>query len=367
MPTLLFCMTPGVSLRTWKSQGTDQRELHFLRSLAYDGWKVKILTFRPESTKPYRLPDEISLVCFPHHYLLWCLPFVYRGLGASIDLIMTNQSLNAWHFTNAARVWKKPILLRCGYVRGERLEIVSGPGEHSHRYQRKESQAFREATMVEVTSPHLADWLQTRYQVDKGKIHVIPNYVDTDLFAPQENILPVARSVVNVGRLQPIKRHDLLLKACAAAQVSQVTIIGDGPERERLRSLANDLRLNLKLPGLIEHEKLPRILCEHQAFVIASFWEGHPKALIEAMACGLPCVGVESVGIRECICSTNGGVLTEATPEAISAALIEIFANSERRRQLGQRARQSIEATMSARVVFACKKELLQRCLMHGR
>lgn len=363
MPTILLCMTPGVSLHIWAKQGILNREMRPYLSLMNAGWKIKILTFYMEQAKTYNLPEEVQTVFFPHYRLLNLLPYIYAWLAPIVDVLQTNQSRGAWYYTRAACHWRKPLLLRCGFVYGEGLESVHGLTENVRKYQILEAKAFNQATLIETTTPYQANWIIEKYRIPAEKIEVIPNYVDTSLFHPDPGIPKQPRSVVSVGTLHAVKRFDLLVKACAIAGVASLTIIGDGPEETALHYLAEKLHVNLQLPGRIPNEELPIFLRKSQIFAITSMREGHPKALMEAFACGLCCVGVNVVGIRESFIESQAGRLVEANPEAIAQSINELLENPRLRDELGQRGPTYVNALMSYQHVVSRKKDLLERCL----
>ncbi len=339
MPNLLFCMTPGVGLQTWKNIGTLQRELKPYEEFLSRGWDVKILTF--DKGKIPDLPEGIKAVRLPHRCLLFLLPWTHRDLGTWADVIKTNQSVHAYLYTKAARYWKKPILLRCGYVHGEYLETIKGLTYRVKLYQRMEARAFQEATHSQVPTEELSKWVQRRYHIPENKITIMPNFVDTGLFRPME-VDKKNRSVISVGRLVSVKRYDLLINACAEIPGCSLTIVGEGPERQNLENLAKERRLDLNLTGNLPNENLPRVLQTHQIFAITSSREGHPKALVEAMSCGMPCLCVDAIGIRNIIEKGNNGWLVKASRDSLVGGISELFENHGLRDKLSRDAREYV-------------------------
>ncbi|WP_198138298.1 glycosyltransferase family 4 protein [Pelobacter propionicus] len=297
------------------------------------GWQVRILTFDRGSLP--LLPEGISAVRFPHPVLLPLLPWTHRSLGRWADVIKTNQSDGAHYYTRAAHVWNKPIVLRCGYVKGEYLETVDGMTTATARYQTKEARAFRAATHCLLPTEDLSTWVRDRYQLPADKITLVPNFVDTAVFTPLAGIDKKPMSVVTVGRLSPVKRFDLLLRACSGILGCRLTIIGEGEERGRLHDLATELGVELSLPGNLENVKLPAELQKHRVFAITSQREGHPKSLIEAMACGMPCVGVDAIGIRNVISNDLNGLLVGASVEQVRDGLSLLLQNEALAHSLG--------------------------------
>ena len=312
-------MTPGIGLNTWKRIGSLNRELRPYIEYVRRGWNVKILTFDrgliPE------LPEGIEAVRFPHSRLLWLLPWIHKELGSWTDVIKTNQSNNAYFYTKAAKSWKKPILLRCGYVQGEYLETTIGLTQKVRCYQWLEAKAFQGATHCQIPTEELSEWVQRKYTIEKEKITVAPNFVDTCIFKPIPGIQRREKFVISVGRLDPVKRFDLLIKACAEIPRCTLTIVGEGSERHYLANLARELNLNLNLPGNVPNEELPGILQAHQIFALTSKWEGHPKALSEAMACGMPCLAAKAAGVENLIQHGTNGWLVEPTIHSLQKSL----------------------------------------------
>ena len=116
-------------------------------------------------------------------------------------------------------------------------------------------------------------------------------------------------TVVSVGRLVPIKGLDLLVRACAprAGDVApiQLVLVGDGPERARLRDLAARLGVPLTLTGVVPREEVPTWLRAADLYAQPSRnlangrTEGMPLATLEALAAGMPVVVSDSGGLAE--------------------------------------------------------------------
>jgi glycosyltransferase involved in cell wall biosynthesis len=115
-------------------------------------------------------------------------------------------------------------------------------------------------------------------------------------------------TILAVGRLVPIKGHDRLLRACARVQSAgkaetlEVVILGDGPERARLGRLADELGVQLRLPGFVPRSEVARWLRASDVFVQPSISlpngrsEGAPFATAEARAVGIPVLVESDVG-----------------------------------------------------------------------
>lgn len=361
MPNLLFCLTPGGSLSQWDKMGTLERELLLYRDYSRMGWKIRILSFGRESSFDFNLPDGITVVNYPHARLLPLLPFLRQDLGKWADIIKSNQSTGSWYYVKAANRWNKPIILRCGYVTGRNLELEMGRAAKVILYQKKEASAFANATRVHVTTSLLSEWVQDHYHIDSDKISVLPNFVDTELFSPKNHAKKLPKSVVSTGRLHPVKRFSMLIESCSRAGVQTLTIIGTGPEHLLLKDIAFKCNLNVVFTGQIANNQIPEILSKHEIYAQISQFEGHPKSLIEAMSCALPCLVSNTPGLSDQIEHNVTGLITESTIESITEGLAWIMNNKALAHNMGSRAREQIINTMEYSKIRDIELSVLNR------
>jgi glycosyltransferase involved in cell wall biosynthesis len=274
-----------------------------------------------------------------------------RAIRAA-DVIKTNQSVNAWWFVLAARVCRRPIALRCGYVFGEYLETTQGRDAACRWYQVREGWAFRHATACIVPTDTLKSWVCRRYRVPAERVHTVPNFVDTDAFARTPGSVPRSRSVIHVGTISPVKNPELLVRACAKAGAELLTFVGDGPDAAKVQRLAAELGVPAVIAGRMPHAQLPAILRSHAVYVQPSLREGHCKSLTEAMACGLACVGTEVPGIVDSIRHEQTGLLCRLDADALGSAIRRLFDDDALRRRLGENAAAVVRAQYAFQPVF---------------
>ena len=183
-----------------------------------------------------------------------------------------------------------------------------------------------------------------------GRIAVISNGIDTERFAPasrrrRDSAGPTI--IGTVGGLTPVKNHAVLLRACGVLAQGgldlELRIAGSGPLAGELLRLAGALGLDgrLALPGHVDD--VPAFLRGLDIFALPSRTEAHPNALLEAMACGLPCVACNVDGIREVLLNGRLGILVYgADPGAMAVAIAELAVLPRRRAALGFAARQHV-------------------------
>lgn len=188
---------------------------------------------------------------------------------------------------------------------------------------------------------------------DGSRIDVIYNGIDLDRFRAAESesvqelraslgILPGTKVIGTVGRLDEIKNQSFLIHALSALQRSGVEasllLVGDGPEREKLGSVALRLGLDKYVRFLGKRNDVARILRAMDIFALSSFSEGLPMTLIEAMAASTPIVSTGVGGIPEIIKNGENGLLVDGVPpdssrlqEPTSSAYLERYVHALRR------------------------------------
>ena len=173
--------------------------------------------------------------------------------------------------------------------------------------------------------------------VDETKITVLRNGVDLAGFSPIDPAtarkrlsLPTSGQVIaSVGRLVPLKGHDLVLEALSVLPETMLLIAGSGPEDESLRAKALHLGLaeRVRFLGQIAHADLPLVYSASNALVLASSQEGWANVLLEAMACGTPAVATDVGGSREVIDAPEAGLVIETrSSSSIASGLRRMLA-----------------------------------------
>lgn len=180
--------------------------------------------------------------------------------------------------------------------------------------------------------------LQTSPQQDIG---VIYNGVDIDEFHLSSPTPQSPLRILGVGRLIPRKGFDLLLQAIHDLPV-EVTLAGDGPEREALETYIADHNLPVTLAGIITHDTIQEYYQSHDLFVLPSANEGMSNTVLEAMACGLPIITTDTGGTQELI--TDNGWIIPRTVANLRTAIQEAIANPDTLSTMGQSSRQTVES-----------------------
>ena len=173
------------------------------------------------------------------------------------------------------------------------------------------------------------------------RIDVIPNGVDTDTFSPRPDT-PRQKApfkLLYVGRLIPRKGLAVLLRALTGVEGLSLTIVGAGPEQEALAATARKAGIPVAFTGEVDHQELPGIYRDHDAFVLPSRNEGMSNTLLEAMASGLPVV-VNNVGGTTELVEDNGIVVPIDDEDKLRSAVTYLRDHPAEATRMGRKSRE---------------------------
>jgi len=228
---------------------------------------------------------------------------------------------------------------------------IHGPEEFYNTDKLHLHKKVERAAFVLCVSDHCRSQLMKLCEpVQWGKLHVARLGVDVGRFSPGEGWkTDDCLEIICVGRLVPDKGQLVLLHAfsqlLSRGHRLRLRLIGDGIERHRVEEfiMENGLSDSVIVEGALSHETTRMLLGRADIFVLASFAEGLPIALMEAMAMEIPCVSTYIAGIPELIRSEVDGLLVPASSEeALIGALDRLIANPELRRNLARSGRQRV-------------------------
>jgi 1,2-diacylglycerol 3-alpha-glucosyltransferase len=187
-------------------------------------------------------------------------------------------------------------------------------------------------------------------------IEVLPNGVELERYRlacedcrPEFGFAPEDILLIYTGRLGPEKNVDFLLKAFGgvvdAVEHIHLLILGSGPEEAALKELAtqNGSANHIHFFGMVDYDRLPQYLAMCDIFVTASVTEVHPLSVIEAMATGLPVLGIHSVGVGDTVEDGVTGFLSRPDQAAFAAKLTRLCLDGDLRARMSREARRVSE------------------------
>jgi glycosyltransferase involved in cell wall biosynthesis len=199
---------------------------------------------------------------------------------------------------------------------------------------------------------------------------VVPNYVQTDLFIPRPEV-EKCFDIVFVGRGTEQKNLDALFEAlCRLRDTDRdvsLLMIGSCCDRDDLRELADRERLRVEFAGRKSTRELPGQLNRAKMYILPSLYEGHPKTLLEAMSCGMACIGANVEGIREEIEHGGTGWVCEPDGESIARSIGALLDDGKLRARLGEAARRHIVENLTLEKVAALELDFVKQLTSKDR
>ena len=358
--TLGLFFSYGVGIETWEKQGYLNRELKYYTMLGQQLGKVSFFTYDlRRSCACYSEQSEESLlgdsctrsdlvqVCtrsdlVPSWLYVFLMSFLQAKAIKKCDILKTNQMSGALPAIIAKIIYRKKLVVRCGYEWLFTLSKAKKPLWERAIVYCLEFWAYKIANKIIFTSRADKDFAQKTFKIKESKIAIISNYIDIDLFKPMPELKKELNSVCFVGRLSREKNLKELIAAVNELPQVKLYIAGEGPEKEALQEQVQNNK-NIVFLGKLPNEQLPALLNKCEVFVLPSLYEGNPKALLEAMACGLPCLTSDIEGIKETVSQNRNGLLVNPLKKDITKGLTLLLRDKFFAEQLGLQARETIE------------------------
>jgi len=210
---------------------------------------------------------------------------------------------------------------------------------------------YRACDLVIVPSASMLKVLEEHFGLI-SPIVVIPNGLDLTPF--RSITQPIDRAVFGfnndhvistyIGRLSPEKNLSLLIRAFYGMAMTydhvRLLIVGDGPERENLETQIKHMKIADKVyfTGMVEYESIPAYLAACDIFVTPSSSETFGLSTVEAMAAGLPVLGMDAPGSRDIIEDGITGLITSDDVTVFTGKLIHLSTDLELRKRMRKQA-----------------------------
>ncbi len=276
--------------------------------------------------------------------------------GRPYDLIHSHYWLSGWVGQALKARWNVPHVAMF-HTLGEAKNRAHFSERESEPRIEAERMVAQGADRVICASEGERRLLIEHYGVSPARVVQVPCGVDTDSFRPQPK-QPARRQlglpaddplVLYVGRIDPIKGIDILLRAAAQADNPfRLLVLGgddqDAPRMAELRSLAQELGITQRVTfrEAVPHDELPAFYNAADLCIVPSYYESFGMVALEAMACGVPVVASRVGGLLETVRDGETGYLVPwRCPEPFGERLDLLLANEPLRLGLGRQARAS--------------------------
>jgi glycosyltransferase involved in cell wall biosynthesis len=333
--------------------------VHTESSLGWGGQEIRILS---ESQGLARRGHRLTVLCAPQARIFteaaqWGVPAVslpiaskrLAGLRAladwlranPCDLVNTHSSTDSWLAALAARTGRRVPIVRTRHI------SAPVPRNPLSRWLYE-----RGAAKVVTTGEALKRELVERNGFRAERIESVPTGIDAGRFRPGDRAamrakvgLPAEPMLLGiVATLRSWKGHEYLIKAMPSLPRNlQLVIVGDGPMREVLKNIAEELdtRVRVRVRMVGEQQDVLPWLQAFDLFALPSYAnEGVPQALVQAMLCGLPCVTTQVGSIGELAKhEVTALVVPPRDAQSLAAAITRLVATPALRSELGVAAR----------------------------
>lgn len=339
--------------------GAGTASAQVARSLVAAGHRVTVLTTRHADLPLEEDRDGFQIIRLParrqhlhrssaSEQLSFMLVAAFRGLP-HVRRLRPDGVLAFFGAPSGAAAWFWSFFTRIPYIVSLRGGDV--PGFRPYDFAREHAllkpllrRVWRRAVAVVANSQGLRQ-LGVDFE-PQVPIEVIPNGVDTASFAVDKRDWQPPR-LLFIGRIVYQKGLDVLFDALSqlAGLEWELSLVGDGPQMPRLRSLAQQYAISKRVNflGWQDRRQLPALLAKSNLFVYPSRHEGMPNAVLEAMASGLPVVATAIAGNEELVKSGETGLLVPSDDvAALAAALADLLPDAKRREGMGAAARKLV-------------------------
>lgn len=371
LPHIIVFFSYGNSLLTWADAGILSRELLIYKKMVKNGIRVSFLTYGDE--KDFGCHQDLGginiipvYIYMKKHNNRWLnliksflIPFIpeMRKIFKSADIYKTNQMVGAWVPLITKLLFKKPLIVRCGY---EMLRNLLRDEKNLIKWMITaalgyilEFWAYLESDKIIISNKSDRNFIFKWFPVKRNKLNLIRNFIDTEIFNHKTSLVRAnkkGKKILYVGRIEHRKNLKNLILGVTETDAS-LDLIGRGSSQEYYEQLAEGK--NIHFVGVVDNNELPEIINQYDLFVLPSFYENNPKTLLEAMACGQLVLGTNVEGIKELIQDGKTGFLCGTDPTSIQTAIQKVFSLSDEAvTRISLKARQYIIQECAIKTVF---------------
>ena len=339
--------------------GAEKVLLNFFDIMDYDRYEVDLYvgTFSGELIN--QVPPQVNVkTIFPNYLTDRCCTLPYRLYGIDLGMKYFARKIRGDYdigisfcdslysdllLYSKANIKRKAVVIQSSYK--TYVDWIKNKDERTLR--RHEFRYGNMDTIIAVSEEAMGEFTSLFGKFNDMRVIYNPFNISRILSEAEDNegvnLEGNKVNIVAVGRLNPVKGYDRLIKACAILKnkdlAFKVNIIGTGAARAELQKLIDELNLSdyVELKGFVE--KAYPWVKDSDIYVMTSLSEGLPTALCEAMLLHKPVLTTNISGCREVIESGKYGLMVEGSPEAIAEGLQKLIENEELRQYYQEQSR----------------------------
>lgn len=353
-------LSPGVSLRAWRSIGVADRNAPMYQALRAHYGRVIVVSDDTPGDGVGVLGDGIEVLGVggdAEHLARAANTLAQELAGTSGAVIKTDELSAGVRAVEVACTLDSAAVPRALIARGGHLWSRFAAHERGADSREARDAAacegalLHEAQLVIATTRSMGLDMAWRYQLPASVIREVPNYVLTDVGGPgldeRERGL-----ILSAGELIPRKRFDILVRAVAllpetVRETVHVMIVGDGPERANLESLAAELKVKVEFAHAMPHAELLALMRRVCIYACSSEFEGHPRCVLEAMHCGASVIVADSPGLSTVVQNGVTGLKVANEPEPFAHSIGALMDDDDWRILLGNAANRAATIEVS--------------------
>lgn len=325
-------LTYGMSLKKWHEIGILDRELELYYKLSK---KVSFTIFTYGSNdysyiknKRIKIFHLKKYFFFKNKYLKFInslfIPFFIKNEIKNFNILKSNQTLGSWLPAICSVLYNKKFIHRAGYDLFQNNLDASYRGAVSlFFFKYFINLLFKLSDQIVLTNTAHKKNLKKSNNI-KDKIYILPNFINTNKFYPTKNTKKNNR-ILYVGRIEEEKNLHLIISSLESTNFG-LDIIGSGKKKylNELKVLALKKRVSIKFKGTIRNNLICKYYNNYKYFINFSNYEGSPKAVLEAMACGCLVICSKVRGNKELILNNYNGILVNKNILSLNKKIKEL-------------------------------------------
>jgi len=350
----------GLALGQLDLGGSEGQALALAAGLARRGHDARLFCFLGGARQPQA--ETLSIPCSVPRW-----PWAGAGSLGFVIWLRRFRPQVVYTFTFRANLWGRLLARLC------RVPVIVA-GYRQQRTYWYDPFTLSWAQAVVCNCQAVADLVDGRYRLPRGRLHVIPNGVDLDRFRGSKATEGVRAElglerrhdlIVLNARMHPNKDHETALRALELVRRERpdvrLVLLGEGPRRLELQHIARTMGLEAHLRFPDPRLDVAPVLAAAGIGWLSSRIEGSPNAVLEYMASGLPVVATRAGGTSELVRHGVEGFLVElGDHEALARHTVEILSKPELATALGRAGRERAAESFGLGVMVSRTERLLQ-------
>jgi len=311
-----------------------------IRAFRYAPWKWQLIAQQPGGI-PVAFKKNRWLICLLPFFLLSMFSAIVRAALKS-DLIHANWAITGAIAGFVGKITKTPVVTT---LRGSDISRA----EESWVDRLILGYCLKTSWKIITVCPPLTDSVVKKYPWSGNKVITISNGVDEAFQAVNKQHENADQfRILSIGSLIPRKNMSTIIRAIESIKNEfdlTLEIVGGGLEYDKLLQLGKDLDLGEKLvlTNSVPARKIPSCLKQADVFVLASYNEGRPNVVMEAMAAGVPVIASNIDGVTEVITHEKNGLIFQPDDHhALANDIRRLLTDVELRKRYAREGREFI-------------------------